>query len=140
MYKKQHPNAFWVEFGDFTFFRMSELKAVRFIGGFARAGDIKPEDFLAAEVDPIQAFATPVMAHMNDDHAESTVAMVEHFIGLDEVEKATLVAMDRLGFMVQIERMGQTFKLRLPFPRPAEDRKDVKALIVEMSRASVGAA
>ena len=51
-----------------------------------------------------------------------------------------IVAMDRLGFMVQIERMGQTFKLRLPFPRPAEDRKDVKALIVEMSRASAGAA
>ena len=61
-------------------------------------------------------------------------------VWLDQVEKATLVAMDRLGFMVQIERMGQTFKLRLPFPRPAEDRKDVKTLIVEMSRVSAGAA
>ena len=42
------------------------------LDGFARAGDITPDDFLAASVDPIQAFAKPVMAHMNDDHGEST--------------------------------------------------------------------
>lgn len=140
LYRTTHPNAFWVDFGDFTFFRMSELKAVRFIGGFARAGDIAPDDFLAATVDPIMAFAKPVMSHMNEDHGSSTVAMVEHYIGLDQVEKADLVALDRLGFTAQVTRQGQTFKMRLPFPRPADDRKDVKALIVEMSRASAGAA
>ena len=43
-------------------------------------------------------------------------------------------------FNVAITRKGQTFKLRLPFPRPATDRKDVKALIVEMTQASAGAA
>jgi len=139
-YKAVHPNAFWVEFGDFLWFRMTELKAVRFIGGFARAGDIGADDYKAAEVDPIQAFAAPVMSHMNDDHGSSTVAMVEHYIGLDQVEKADLVALDKLGFNVAITRLGQTFKLRLPFPRPATDRKDVKALIVEMSKASAGAA
>jgi len=166
VYKQKHPNAFWVDFGDFLWFRMSELKAVRFIGGFARAGDIGATDYQAAQVDPtqatddlpgmqvlntaplslspqvdpIQAFAAPVMSHMNDDHAASTVAMVQHYIGLDEVEKADLVALDRLGFNVAITRKGQTFKLRLPFPRPATDRKDVKALIVEMTQASAGAA
>ena len=30
------------------------------------------------------------------------------------------------------------FKLRLPFPRPAEDREDVKTLIVEMTQTSLG--
>ena len=39
---------------------MSELKAVRFIGGFARAGDIEPEDFLAAEVDPSRRLRPPL--------------------------------------------------------------------------------
>ena len=28
--------------------------------------------------------------------------------------------------------------MRLPFPRAAEDRKDVKTLIVEMTKASMG--
>ena len=140
LYKKTHDKAFWVDFGDFTFFRMSELKAVRFIGGFARAGDVAASDYLEASIDPIMAFAKPVMGHMNSDHGESTVAMVEHYIGIDQVEKADLVALDQLGFTTQVTRNGQTFKLRLPFPRPAADRKDVKTLIVEMTQASMSAA
>ena len=81
---------------------------------------------------------SPVMGHMNADHGDSTVAMVEHYIGLPQVEKAELVQLDRLGFMVQVTRADQTFKLRLPFPRPAADRKDVKTLIVQMTQESMG--
>merc|ERR1719353_1175272 len=92
---------------------------------------------MSTSVDPIQAFAAPVMGHMNDDHSDSTIAMVQHYIGLPQVEKADLVQLDRLGFMVQVTRLGQTFKLRLPFPRAAEDRKDVKTLIVEMTQQSL---
>ena len=108
-----------------------------FVGGFARAGAIQPEDYMAATVDPIQAFSAPVMGHMNSDHASSTIAMVQHYIGLPEVTKADLVSLDKLGFQVQVERKGQTFKVRLPFPRAAENRKDVKTLIVEMTQASL---
>jgi len=136
LYKAKHPNAFWVEFGDFMWFRMTELKAVNFVGGFARAGAITADEYAAATVDPIQGFAAPVMGHMNEDHSDSTVAMVQHYIGLDQVDDAQLVQLDRLGFMVQVTRLGQSFKMRLPFPRAAEDRKDVKTLIVEMTQAS----
>ena len=45
-----------------------------------------------------------------------------------------LVQLDRLGFMVQCTRNGESFKMRLPFPRGAEDRKDVKTLIVKMTQ------
>tara|TARA_B110001452_G_scaffold237806_1_gene217876 strand:+ start:975 stop:2060 length:1086 start_codon:yes stop_codon:yes gene_type:complete len=137
LYKKSHPNAFWVDFGDFQFFRMSELKAVNFVGGFARAASPTPDEYLGAEVDAIQAFAAPVMGHMNSDHSDSTIAMVQHYIGLPEVTKADLVSLDKLGFQVQVERKGQQFKVRLPFPRAANDRKDVKTLIVEMTQASL---
>ena len=47
--------------------------------------------YLEAEVDPIQAFAAPVMGHMNADHAESTVAMCMHYIGLDQLDAARRV-------------------------------------------------
>ena len=40
LYKSKHPNAFWADFGDFTYFRMTDLKQVNFVGGFARAGTI----------------------------------------------------------------------------------------------------
>ena len=135
VYLAKHPNAFWVDFGDFTWFRMHQLEAVRFVGGFARAGKVTADEYLSTAPDTIQAFADPVLGHMNEDHMDSNIAMVEHHIGLDQVDKATLVGLDCLGLTVLCERLGQSFKLRLPFSRAAEDRKDVKALIVELSRA-----
>ena len=42
-YLKKHPGHFWVDFGDFDFFRMDKLTAVRYNGGFARFGAIEPE-------------------------------------------------------------------------------------------------
>lgn len=32
-----------VDFGDFDFFRLEEIKAVRYNGGFARFGALEPE-------------------------------------------------------------------------------------------------
>lgn len=43
LYKKKHPNAFWIDFGDFSLMRMDTINAIRFVGGFAMAGDVKPE-------------------------------------------------------------------------------------------------
>lgn len=42
MYKAKHPKAYWVDFGDFSLMRMDTIKAMRFVGGFAMAGDIDP--------------------------------------------------------------------------------------------------
>eukprot|EP00640_Fibrocapsa_japonica_P003250 CAMPEP_0113935316 /NCGR_PEP_ID=MMETSP1339-20121228/2474_1 /TAXON_ID=94617 /ORGANISM="Fibrocapsa japonica" /LENGTH=336 /DNA_ID=CAMNT_0000937413 /DNA_START=44 /DNA_END=1054 /DNA_ORIENTATION=+ /assembly_acc=CAM_ASM_000762 len=137
-YMKFHPNAFWVQFGDFSVFRMKELVECRFVGGFARAGSCTPEEYAAAKPDEVTSYAPGVMKHMNDDHADSTVAMVNHFIGV-EVEEAEIVAMDRLGMQVKVTRKGEMGKLRLPFVRPIESRKDIKDVIVEMTRASAGA-
>ena len=109
---------------------------------------------------------------MNADHADSTVAMVKHYVGITgecggpreagggggggaaarrahvwparasaatllhctciacphelAVDKATILNLDRLGMNVACERQGQSFKARLPFPRPAADRKSIK--------------
>ncbi|CAM9705194.1 unnamed protein product, partial [Hapterophycus canaliculatus] len=80
MYKKKHPNAYWVDFGDFSLMRMDTIKAMRFIGGFAMAGQIEPEDYLNASPDPVAEFSTPISKHMNDDHSETTQAMIKHYI------------------------------------------------------------
>jgi hypothetical protein len=42
-YLQRHKDAYWVDFGDFSFFCMSSIKAIRFVGGFARVGDITAE-------------------------------------------------------------------------------------------------
>lgn len=53
-----------------------------------------------------------------------------------QVASAKISAVDRLGMYVVVDMAdGQSGKLRLPFPRAAESRKDVKTLIVEMTNA-----
>lgn len=139
MYKKKHPNAYWVDFGDFSLMRMDTIKAMRFVGGFAMAGDIQPDEYLSTSPDAVAQFSAPILQHMNDDHSETTKAMIEHYVtGGVEIASAQITAVDRLGMYVLVGMNdGQSGKLRLPFPRPAEDRKDVKTLIVEMTNVAM---
>jgi len=137
LYLSQHPDSFWVEFGDFTWFRMDKVLCARLVGGFARAGTISGDEYSQAEVDPVAVFSGPVCGHMNADHADSTQAMIKHYIGIT-VDKAMMLSLDKLGVNVACERQGQSFKCRLPFPRPAEDRKMIKEFIVEMTREAAG--
>jgi len=134
-YLKAHPTAFWVDFGDFSWFRMRALKSVRLVGGFARAGSVSGDDYVSAQPDPVMPFSAPVCGHMNADHADANVAMVKAAVGLT-VQTAQFVSIDRLGANVQVTRDGQSFKLRLPWPAPATDRKAVKDAIVAMTRAA----
>ena len=141
IYMKKHPGAFWVDFGDFNWFRM-EIEKIRFVGGFARAGSVTPEEYKASKPDPITAFGMHIAQHMNDDHQDSTIAMIAAQIPGLEVSEALITSVDSLGMYVKVTRtprasdQPQQFKLRLPFPRPAADRKDVKTIIVEMTQAA----
>merc|ERR1712127_1038138 len=143
VYLAKHPGAFWVEFGDFNFFRMDEITDIRFVGGFARAGSITPDEYAAASPDPIFAFGSHVAGHMNDDHSDSTIAVIAHAIPGLEVSAAEITSVDSLGMYVKCTRVPrasdqpQQFKIRLPFPRRAEDRKDLKGVIVEMTQAAM---
>ena len=117
------------------------VEHVRFVGGFARAGSFTGVEYYGASPDVISSVGSKIAAHMNDDHSEATVAMVKHYVGVD-VADAFIGAVDKLGMDVVCKRtprggqQPQQFKIRLPFPRVAEDRKDVKSLLVEMTKAS----
>ena len=58
---------------------------------------------------------------------------------MHQVDKATIVSIDRLGMYVKVESKYGNSKLRVPFPRPVGDRKDLKSIFVEMTQASANA-
>jgi len=142
IYKTKHPNAFWADFGDFNWFRMEEIVDIRFVGGFARAGNVKPEEYAQAKPDTIMGVGPFIADHMNEDHMEATKAMISAAIPGLEVTEAVIVSVDSLGMNVKVKRTPrskkqfQEFKVRLPFPRPVTDRKAVKDVIVEMTRSA----
>ena len=43
---------------------------------------ITEEEYGAAQPDPVAPFSAPVAGHMNADHAEATVAMMKHYVGI----------------------------------------------------------
>lgn len=137
-YLATHPKAFWVDFGDFQFMRI-EPRIVRYVSGVATAilgsGEFSKEEFRTAKIDPIYQFSKPITSHMNKDHAEDTKLIVQHSTSVP-VDFAYMLDVDSLGFNVKAGYQEKNFKLRVPFPRRAVDRKDVKALIVEMLQAA----
>lgn len=93
------------------------------------------QEYMSAKADPIAQFSAPVCGHMNADHEADTLAIVKHYAGVT-MESAKMLDLDRLGMNLECKRQGQTFKLRLPFVKPAEDRKGIKEAIVEMTKAT----
>ncbi|KAJ0502981.1 putative heme oxygenase HugZ-like superfamily [Helianthus annuus] len=53
-----------------------------------------------------------------------------------QVDYAYMLDVDSLGFNVKAGYKDKNFKLRVAFPRRAEERKDVKTLIIEMLQAA----
>lgn len=150
-YNQKHPGAFWTAFGDFNWFRMT-VDHVRFVGGFARAGTVTADEYAQAQPDVVSEFGPHICEHMNQDHSSATIAIVKHTVpGMNdddddddgpEITAAEMIQVDSLGMFVKVTRtepvafLPQQFKVRVPFPRPARDRGDVKKLIVEMTQAA----
>eukprot|EP00978_Attheya_sp_CCMP212_P000254 scaffold484_cov34-Attheya_sp.AAC.2 len=112
-------------------------------GGFAREGSITPEEYKAASPDKISEFGVHVASHMNDDHHESTIGIIESQVPGINASEAVITSVDSTGgIFVKVTRSPvgseekQTFKMRLPFPREAKDRNDVKAIMVARMVAS----
>ena len=69
--------------------------------------------------------------------------MIKAEVGL-EVDAAEIVSLDKYGMDVMSTRKAgpegeeeqETFKLRLPFPSEAATRKDLKDLIVQMTKSA----
>lgn len=138
IYLAKQPGSFWVDFGDFDWFKLdaSSIVNVRFNGGFGAAGTVTPEGYRTAETDPIAAFSGPVCGHMNQDHGDATVAMVKHFASVD-VDSAEMLSVDKYGIDVAATKGEDRFTLRLGFPNgPVMDRKGIKEAIVAMTKAS----
>lgn len=108
-FRSKHPDAFWVDFGDFSWWRLDPVKdkanlpAARIVMGFGRAGSVSLAQLGAAAPDPVSAFSAPVAGHMNADHGDAVLAMARSATGLgDKIAKAAMGRVDRLGFEVEL--------------------------------------
>ena len=131
LYLARYKNAsYWVDFDDFSFYRM-EIKDIYFVGGFGAMGWVTVPNYYEAEVDPLADSATGIIQHMNQDHAESLVLLAKHFTKV-EAQEAAMTSVDRLGFQVRIKSNNEFYSRRIGFIREIHNTEECRKVIVEM--------
>ncbi len=137
LYLQRHPSAkYWIDFSDFSFFRFN-VTDIYFVGGFGVMGWVDAEAYRSAEADPLVESATQIIAHMNTDHADALRHITCHFGGLD-AEEATMVACDRLGFIVRAKTASGMKGVRIQFQEPVRSGEEARRVLVAMTREARG--
>jgi len=128
----KQPNAsYYVDFEDFAFYRL-EPEALRYVGGFGRMSWVTPDDYRAAEPDPLRADAPAILSHMNGDHADAALAYARVLAGVPEATAATLTAVDRYGFDLALKTPAGPRATRIAFDDPVATSDEVRRAMVAL--------
>ncbi len=133
LYLARHPSArHWIGYSDFSFFQL-EVAHIYFVGGFGVMGWVGRDDYASAAVDPLAHAAAEIIEHMNGDHAEALRDITRRFGGLDALD-ATMVACDRLGFVVRVRTAEGMKGTRIAFEEPVTSREEARRAFAAMAR------
>jgi heme iron utilization protein len=123
----------YLDFPDFSWWRLDVI-ALRYVGGFGRMSWVEAADYLGARPDPIASAADGICTHMNDDHAEAQLRLLQHFASRPDLSGAVMTGVDRLGCDFNTTSPSGTLPLRVAFPAPVESSDDVRQTLVAMLR------
>jgi putative heme iron utilization protein len=131
LYLKCYANSkYWVDFDDFSFYRMAVLD-VYYVGGFGVMGWVLASDYDEAKPDPLADAAAGILAHMNADHQEAMILLARTSAGI-ESEEAAMTSVDRLGFQVRLKTREGVRGARIGFPREVTSASEARKVLVEM--------
>jgi putative heme iron utilization protein len=132
-YLARHSNAaYWVDFEDFSFYRL-EIADIYFVGGFAAMDWVSADEYLAARPDPLADTAAGIIEHMNHDHADALITFARVLAGT-ESDEAVMISVDRLGFKLRLKSGPRLSGARIAFPREVTTTEQCRAVLIEMLR------
>jgi hypothetical protein len=133
LYLNRHENSrYWVDFADFSFFRMDILE-IYYVGGFGVMGWVTATDYAAAAPDPLADSAPGILAHMNADHIDAMILLARTHSQLEAAE-ATMTSVDRLGFHLRLKTPDGMKGTRINFPSEVHTPTETRTALVEMVR------
>jgi hypothetical protein len=127
--------AYYVDFKDFAFYRL-EPTALRYVGGFGRMSWVSADDYRAAEPDPLAPAAEGILAHMNQDHADSVLSYARGLARVSDATAATMTAVDRYGFELSLKTPRGPKVARLGFEVEVRSSDEVRKAMVAMVKAA----
>ena len=131
LYLARHENSrYWVDFTDFSFFRMDILD-VYYVGGFGVMGWVTASDYAQAAPDPLAATAPGIIAHMNADHTDSMILLARTHAQF-EASEAAMTSIDRRGFYLRLKTAEGMKGTRINFPQQVTTPNETRTALVEM--------
>lgn len=118
---------------DFTLWVL-EVQRVRWVGGFAIMDTVRPEDYRAAEPDPVQPLAAKSIAHLNRDHGDALLAIARELGGTRAAVSAFCTGIDRYGIDLSCTGAGQSAAARVLFDEPLQKAADVRPATVALAK------
>jgi hypothetical protein len=131
LYLDSYANSkYWVDFEDFSFYRMDVLD-VYYVGGFGVMGWVPAPEYGQAQPDPLADAATGIIEHMNADHKDALILLARVLAGI-ESQEAAMTSVDRLGFHVRLKTSDGMKGTRIAFVREVADPAETRKVLVEM--------
>jgi len=132
LYLARHADSkYWVDFGDFSFYRMSVVD-VYYVGGFGVMGWVAASDYYSAQPGPLADSAMGIIHHMNADHGDALILLAKTFAGV-EAQEATITSVDRLGFHVRLKTHDGASGARIAFLREVSSAAEAREVLVDMT-------
>jgi putative heme iron utilization protein len=132
LYLGRHADSkYWVDFRDFSFYRMSVVD-VYYVGGFGVMGWVSAPEYYSAQPDPLADSAIGIIQHMNADHGDALILLAQAFAGI-EAQEAVMTSVDRLGFNVRLKTQDGASGARIAFLREVRGPAEARDVLVEIT-------
>jgi hypothetical protein len=132
LYLASYENSkYWVDFEDFSFYRMNNVVDVYYVGGFGVMGWVDAAEYGSAQPDPLADAAAAIVEHMNADHKDALVSLTRMFAGI-EAQEVEMTSVDRLGFQVRAKTSEGMRGARIAFLREVANSAETRKMMVEM--------
>lgn len=124
---------YYIDYSDFSVWILRVQRA-RWVGGYGRMDSATAIDYAAAEPDPVSPHASAAIVHLNDDHADSILAMAQKLGGYPDATGATCTAADRYGLDLSVVTPRGKAATRVGYAHPIDGVAELRAATVELAR------
>lgn len=108
---------------------------VRYIGGFGdihwMTGDALLKYREESEIDPLASHISGICSHMNEDHADSLMLMLERLAGIN-AQSARMIHVDSQGFDIIAIQDGAHKHVRLKFGSTVSSSEETRRAMVNL--------
>ena len=124
---------YYIDYSDFAVWVL-RVQRVRWVGGYGRMDSATGESYADAAPDPVVPASSGAVAHLNDDHADSLLAMAQRFGGFPDATEAKCLGADRYGLELRVSTPRGFAMTRVGYAAPISSVAELRAATVDLAR------